>query len=92
MAISGQKTVTAAGTAETLGTTVVQGPLMIKALAANTGLIFIGNDGANDVASTNGMELAPGDALIFDWIGSFVSVYIDSAVNGEGVSWLKLSV
>jgi hypothetical protein len=89
-AISGKKTVTAAGTAEALGSVSLQGPIMIKALIANTGYIYVGNDGAGDVASTNGLELAAGDAVVFDWIGSLANIIIDSSVNGEGVSWLLL--
>lgn len=90
-AISGQKTVAAAGTAEALGSASLQGPLMIKALIANTGYIYVGNDGAGDVASGNGLELAAGDVVVFDWVGSLANIIIDSSVNGEGVSWLLLS-
>ena len=43
MALSGQKTVTTAGTAVALGSQVVNAALMVKALAANTGLVFVGN-------------------------------------------------
>ncbi len=41
--ISGKKTVAAPGTAEQLHTgLVVNGPVMVKALSANTDLIYIG--------------------------------------------------
>ncbi len=44
MIISGQKTVTTAGTAERLSTgKVINASLMVKALPANTGNMFIGN-------------------------------------------------
>lgn len=91
-AISGQKAVAAAGTALALGTQTIHGPLMVKALDANTSYIYIGNDGAGDVASTNGLELAPGDAVVFDHVGSLTSLFVDCAVNGEGVAWLQLNV
>ena len=69
MAFSGQKTITAAGTAERLSTGLVaNGSLMVKALPANTGNIYIGNV-AGDVASTNGMILEPGDVVIFNHVG-----------------------
>lgn len=87
---SGKKTVTAAGTAEALGSGQVHGALMVKALAANTGLIYIGEDGAGDVASTNGMELSAGDVVVFDNVANLSELMIDSAVNGEGVAWLIL--
>lgn len=92
MAYSGQKTVTAAGTAEAIGTQIIQGPLMIKALESNTGLVYVGNDGSGDVSSSTGMPLAAGDAIVFDWVGSLGSLLVDAAVNGEGVAWLRLNI
>jgi hypothetical protein len=92
--ISGVITVTTAGTA-------VQGPdaapwrpveagggFFISALGANTGLIYIGNDGAGDVASTNGYELKAGNQ-IFLACSNLNEVWFDSSVNGEKCSWLK---
>ena len=87
---SGQTAVTTAGTAVALGSVAIHGPLMVKALAANTDLIYIGSDGAGDVASSNGLELAAGEALILNYVGDLASVMVDSAVNGEGVAWLAL--
>jgi hypothetical protein len=87
---SGQKTVAAAGTAEALGSGQVHGALMVKALGGNTDKVYIGNDGAGDVASTNGMELSAGDVVVFDNVANLSELIIDSAVNGEGVAWLIL--
>lgn len=87
---SGQKIVTTAGTAEALGSSQVHGALMVKALAGNTGLMYIGNDGAGDVASTNSLQLSAGDVVIFDNVANLSELMIDSAVNGEGVCWLIL--
>ena len=92
MALSGQKAVTTAGTAEALGSQQINGPLMVKALPANTGSIYVGNDGAGDVSSANGLVLAAGDVIIFDWVGNLGSIIIDSSVDGEGVAWLCLNV
>ena len=93
MALSGQKTVTTAGTAVVLGTSqLINGPLMVKALDTNSGIVAIGNDGANDVTVSNGLRLEAGESVIFDFVGDIASLYLDSAVNGEGVSWLLLSV
>ena len=91
-AISGQKTVAAAGTAEVLGTQGIHGPFMVKALETNTGYVYIGNDGAGDVASTNGLELTAGDIVVFDHVGSQASLIVDVSVNGEGVAWMMLNV
>jgi len=92
MVVSGQKTVTTAGTAEALGTENIQGPLMVKALAGNTGFIYLGNDGAGDVSSSSGLVLDAGEAVVFDWVGSLNALMVDASVNGEGVAWIRLNV
>jgi hypothetical protein len=96
MALSGQKTITTAGAAEALGSEPVNGSLTVKALAANTGLIFIGNDGvgndgAGDVASDTGFQLAAGEQITFEFTGNLANLRLDAAVNGEGVCWIMLS-
>ena len=91
-AISGQKTVTTAGTAVVLGSARIDGPVMVKALDTNTGIVALGHDGAGDVTVSNGLRLAAGESVVFAWIGSLADVWLDSAVNGEGVSWLQLYV
>jgi len=92
MAMSGQKTVTTAGTAVALGTTSIQGPLMVKALDTNTGIVAVGNDGAGDVTVSNGLRLEAGDVVVFEYVGSLATLWLDSAVNGEGVSWIILKL
>ena len=91
-ATSGQTTVTTAGTAVALGAGIVGGALMVKALIGNVGNVFIGNDGAGDVTSANGLELAPGDVMIFDTVSNLSALIVDSAENGEGVSWIMLGL
>lgn len=90
MALSGQKTVTTAGTAVALGTQYINGALMVKALDTNTGVVAIGNDGAGDVTVSNGLRLAAGDVVVLEHVGNLGSLMLDSAVNGEGVAWLVL--
>ena len=92
MAVSGQKTVTAAGTAVQLGTVLVNGPLLVKALVGNAGDVYLGNDGAGDVTLSNGLELSPGDVVVFEFVGTLGALYLDAANNGDGVAWLLLSV
>ena len=89
---SGQKTVTTAGIAEALGSQVINGPLMVKALLANTNNVYIGNDGAGDVSSSNGLELDAGDSLIFEFVGNLSEIILDVDTNGEGVAWFCLTV
>jgi len=92
MAISGQKTVTTAGTAVQLGTQPIQGPLLVKALDTNTGIVAVGNDGAGGVTVSNGLRLLKGESVEFQWVGSLATLWLDSAVDGEGVSWISLQV
>lgn len=81
--VNGQDTVTAAGTAEQLPTNTAIA-VTIKALPANTGNIFLGDSA---VSSANGHVLGAGDAVNVA-IDNLNRLWIDSAVNGEGVSWL----
>ena len=81
-----QKTVTTAGTAEQLASTSTIKSIAIKALASNTGIIYVGNSG---VDSTNGYELEAGEGITL-LIDDPSDIYIDSSVNGEGVSCLTL--
>jgi hypothetical protein len=67
-AISGQTNVAAAGTEVSLGTQQINGPLMVRAKPANTGYIYLGNNGDGTVSSSTGIILAAGDAVIFDWV------------------------
>lgn len=92
MALSGQKTVTTAGASEALGTIRIDGPLAVKALDTNTGKVYIGNAGAGSVSSATGLILLAGELMLFSWIGSLASMFLDVSVNGEGVSWLQLDV
>ena len=92
MPLSGHKTITTAGTAEALGSQRICGPLMVKALTTNTGLAYIGGDGAGDVSSANGLPLEAGEVAIFEWVGDLRSLMIDVAVDGEGVAWASLDV
>jgi hypothetical protein len=92
MPLSDQKTVTSAGSAEALGNQDILGPLMVKALSTNTGVIYLGNDGAEDVDSSNGLHLEKGEAVVFEFVGNLASLMLDASVNGEGVAWIQLCV
>ncbi len=89
--LSGQKTVTTAGTALALGSQIINVPIMIKALDTNTGIVAVGNDGAGDVTVSNGMRLEAGDVIIMEFVGNLANIILDVSVNGEGVSWLALN-
>jgi hypothetical protein len=88
--LSGTKTVTAAGTAERLSSDLlVNGPILIKALTTNTGLVYIGNVNG-DVDSTTGLPLQAGEIILLNNVGNLAEVWVDSAVNAEGVAWLRM--
>ncbi|MEW5870721.1 MAG: hypothetical protein AB1894_15720 [Chloroflexota bacterium] len=91
---SGQRTVTTAGTAVRLSAASFQAncPVMVKALDTNTGAVALGDDGAGDVTVSNGLRLLAGDAVIFEHVGDLYNLWLDSAVDGEGVSWILLNV
>lgn len=90
--ISGQKVVAAAGAAVILGNQLINGPLLIKALDTNVGVVAVGNDGANDVTVANGLRLLKNEEIPFVFVGNLANLWLDSTVNGEGVSWLELEV
>lgn len=83
-----QKTVSTAGIAEQLASSSVIKSIAIKALSTNTGIIYVGGSG---VDSTNGYELEAGEGLTL-LIDDPSIIFIDSSVNGEGVSCLTLAV
>ena len=88
LAMSGQITVTTAGTA-VQGTDVdSENGFFIRALAGNTGVVYVGQDGDDDVASTNGYELSAGDT-IFVTVDNLSYLYFDAATNGDKFCWIK---
>lgn len=88
-ALSGQITVTTAGTAVQLSNRDDTVTLMIKALDTNSGIVAVGNDGDNDVTVNNGLRLAAKEFVIYSLV-NMSSVYVDSAVNGDGICWTIL--
>ena len=87
-AISGQITVTTAGTEVQGGNVPLTNGVLIKALGANTGKMYVGNDGTGAIASTTGYELSA-DQVIFVQVDNLNKLWFDSSVNGEKVCWLK---
>jgi hypothetical protein len=90
--ISGQKTVASAGTAVPLGDQKINAALQVKALDTNTGIVAIGNDGANDVTLSNGLRLSAGEVVVFQYVDSLNNLWLDAGVSSEGVSWIILSI
>lgn len=82
---NGKKTVTTAGTRVTLASSQAIKSVCIKALQTNSGYIYVG-DGS--VSSTTGIQLLAGDTVSLD-ISNLATVYLDSSVNGEGVTYIS---
>lgn len=85
---TGRKTVTSAGTAETLVASTTRGArIIIQAETDNTNNVAVGD--VNVVAaagSERGTILSPGstiDVLLID----LVDIFVDSVTNGEGVTF-----
>jgi hypothetical protein len=63
--------------------------LKLKALAANSGLVYIG---VSDITATNGYELSAGNEIEFNFADAggtilWSTVYVDSASDGDKVAW-----
>jgi hypothetical protein len=86
---SGNKTVTTAGTAEALGTTLAIKSVFIRAKSGNTGNIYVG-DSTVDKDTNQGVILAANDSVTLN-IANRATVFIDSSVNTEGVDYVCMS-
>lgn len=89
---SGRKVVTTAGTAVTLASSTSCREVVITAEDDNTGSIVVGDSGVIASQSTReGIPLAAGDSITLE-VNNLASVYLDSEVNGEGVTYLAVTV
>ena len=86
---SGQITVTTAGTAVVGTSTAKYYGYYIRALSTNTGNVYVGNDGADDVTSGNGYELEPGDDIYVE-VENLADLYFDAATNGDKFCWIAV--
>lgn len=84
---NGQKAVTTGGTQVALAASQAVKWVIVKALADNTGNIYVGD---SSVDSTNGYVLTPGEAIGLD-VANLATVYIDSDEDGEGVSYIGMN-
>ncbi len=88
VAISGQITVTTAGTEIQGGNIALDNGVYVRALTGNTGVVYVGNDGAGAIASTNGYQLNKGEAVRIQ-VANLNELWFDSATNGDKFCWLK---
>ena len=91
-------TVTTAGTEVQVSTTdLFVKKLIVRPAAANTGNIFLGNDGAGAVGLASGLAMEPADPPLVigdleiggkdDYI-NLKDLWVDSSVNGEKLTIL----
>ena len=88
MALSGQITVTTAGTA-VQGSDVPGTMFSLKAHPDNTDTVWFGEDGAGDVTKDNGYPLNAGEDVTIQ-VANLNQLWFDSEVNGEKFCWLSL--
>ncbi len=89
--LTGQVTVTTAGTAVQGSSIASPNGFMIFMKPSNTSYGYIGNNGAGDVASNNGVVMdATKIPIIVAGVDNLNKLWFDVAVSGEGFSWMKL--
>lgn len=81
------KTTTTAGVAVQIASSTSIASVTLRALSSNTGKVYVGN---STVTALNGFQLAADETVSID-INNLNKVYIDVAVNGEGVTYIYLA-
>lgn len=91
MQLSGQITVTTAGTAVAGPSTTGARQVAIKAHPGNTDTVWLGNV-AGDVDSSSGFPLDPGEGVVISGDATDLRQwYFDADVSGEKVCWAVLA-
>ena len=88
--LSGQVAVTTAGTAVQF-TTTPPGKYQIKPLGGNTGsYIYVGNDGAGDVTSSNGYQIKKALDEIIVSVTNLNQLWLDADTDGDGACYMRI--
>lgn len=86
--LSGQIIIATPGTAE-------QGPhveghyFALKAHPANVGTVWLGNDGNDDVSSSSGFPLDPGEGVEV-FARTLAALYFEADNSGDKVCWVRV--
>lgn len=92
--LTGQITVSSAGTAEQGPSSPSGREFIICALPGNSGNVALGNDGSDDVTMSNGLVLSSGTCVTVTFQGgapnALSAMWFDAATGGDGFSWFKL--
>ena len=87
----GRKTVTTAGSAEALASSTTVRYVVVSAEVDNTGVIVVGGTAVvATLATRRGYPLNAGEGIGIP-IDNLADVYIDSTVNGDGVTFMCLA-
>lgn len=87
---SGQITVTTAGTAVSGPASPLGREFILTPDPDNTGEVFVGNDGADDVTVDNGFVIKSGVALRVNVRYSLEELYFDSEQDGDKIHYFKV--
>lgn len=87
--ISGQITVSIAGTAVAGPDVALTNGAWVMAHPSNAGLVAYGNDGNDDVTMNNGIVLDKGKMGPPLQVANLNQIYFDSANNGDKFCWIK---
>lgn len=93
LTLSGQVTVTTAGTAQQLPDNIATDGgrrFYIKASPDNVGNVYIGNDGSDDVDNTTGFCMEPGFGIAL-MVPSMSYYWLDADNDGDSICWMKTS-
>ena len=87
--LSGQVTVATPGTAVQLPNVPCR-CVHVAPLHTNTTDIYIGNDGADDVTTSNGFGMAPAEEGIdlYPPNGNLSDYWLDTSTASDGISWI----
>ena len=87
----GRKVVASAGSRVTLASSTIAKLVIITAETDNTGLIVVGGSTVvAALATRQGIPLNAGDSVTLE-IANLADVYLDTTVNGDGVTYLYLN-
>jgi hypothetical protein len=89
--MSGQGIVVTTGTPVALGSGLIESGVWIHSSSANTGKMYIGNDGLDSVSSLTGYIMDAGDSIFLEYVYDLSTIYVNASVSGEKVSWIALS-
>ena len=65
--------------------------LLVKAMPANTGIMYVGRHSDGTISATTGYPLSAGDQVPFENVDNLAQIMVDASVSGEIVAWLRIS-